>query len=153
MPPPEKRHGTLPPMRIALGTDEVNPTTESLVAWLEERGHRVVEVARGEDWPVVGRRVAEAVVSGGCDRGVACCTTGTGVSIAANKVPGARAALCVDAATAAGARRWNDANIVALGLRLTTPALAAEILDAFLTTELDASESALVDQVEGDPGR
>jgi len=124
-----------------------------VVAWLEERGHQVVEVARGQDWPVVGRQVAEAVVSGACDRGVVCCTTGTGVSIAANKVPGARAALCVDATTAAGARRWNDANVVALGLRLTTPTLAAEILDAFLTTEADVSESALVDQVEGDAGR
>ena len=136
-------------MRIALGTDEVNATTESVTAWLEDRGHRVVEVARGQDWPVVGRQVAEAVVSGSCDRGVVCCTTGTGVSIAANKVPGARAALCVDAATAVGARRWNDANVVALGLRLTTPALAAEILEAFLATELDAAEVALVDQVEG----
>jgi ribose 5-phosphate isomerase B len=73
-----------------------------------------------------------------------CCWTGTGVSIAANKVAGARAALCTDAETARGARRWNDANVLALGLRLTTEPVAAEVLDAFLGTEPDASEAAQV---------
>jgi ribose 5-phosphate isomerase B len=71
---------------------------------------------------------------------VVCCWTGTGVSIAANKVPGVRAALCTDAETARGARRWNDANILALGLRLTSPEVAREMVDAFLTTEPEESE-------------
>ena len=69
--------------------------------------------------------------------GVVCCWTGTGVSIAANKVDGVRAALCVDAETARGARRWNDANVLAVSLRLTTPAVAEELLEAFTTTDAD----------------
>ena len=69
-----------------------------------------------------------------------CCWTGTGVSMAANKVPGVRAALCTDAETARGARRWNDANVLALGLRLTSPEVAREMLDAFLRTEVDTDE-------------
>jgi ribose 5-phosphate isomerase B len=73
---------------------------------------------------------------------VVCCWTGTGVSIAANKVAGVRAALCTDGETAAGARRWNDANVLAVGLRLTSPALAREMIDAFFSTESDPSEAA-----------
>ena len=89
---------------------------------------------------------------------VACCWTGTGVSIAANKVPGVRAALCVDAETARGARRWNDANVLAIGLRLTSPAVAAELLDAFLDADADAdvdvdpTERANIDRLEGGSG-
>jgi ribose 5-phosphate isomerase B len=94
----------------------------------------------GDPWPDVGRAVGEAVAGGAADVGVVCCWTGTGVSMAANKVAGVRAALCTDAETAAGARRWNDANVLALGLRLTTEALAAEIVDAFLATEPDVGE-------------
>jgi ribose 5-phosphate isomerase B len=75
------------------------------------------------------------------------CYTGTGVSIAANKVPGVRAALCVDAATASGARRWNDANVLALSIRLTTPDLAAEIVDAYFSTDPDPGEAGLFGQV------
>jgi len=84
--------------------------------------------------------VGEAVAGGEADVGVVCCWTGTGVSMAANKVSGVRAALCTDAETASGARRWNDANVLALGLRLTTEALAAEIADAFLATAADDDE-------------
>jgi ribose 5-phosphate isomerase B len=84
--------------------------------------------------------VAEAVASGHADRGVVCCWTGTGVSIAANKVPGVRAALCVDAETARGARRWNDANVLALSLRLTSEAVAKEIVTAFLDEAYGRSE-------------
>ena len=69
------------------------------------------------------------------------------MSIAANKVPGVRAALCTDAATASGARRWNDANVLALGLRLTSDAVATEILDAFLSTEVEASERSTIAQL------
>jgi ribose 5-phosphate isomerase B len=86
--------------------------------------------------------VGEAVANGEADRGVVCCWTGTGVSMAANKVAGVRAALCTDPETAAGARRWNDANVLAMGLRLTSPAVANEMLDAFLGIEPEADEAA-----------
>jgi ribose 5-phosphate isomerase B len=76
-----------------------------------------------------------------------CCWTGTGVSIAANKVGGVRAALCTDAETARGARRWNDANVLALGLRLTSPTVAEEVVDAFLTTDVDPGERELIDRL------
>jgi ribose 5-phosphate isomerase B len=98
-------------------------------------------VAAPLPWPEAGRAVGEAVAQGRAERGVVCCWTGTGVSMAANKVHGVRAALCTDAETARGSRRWNDANVLALSLRLTSPALSEEILDAFLSSEPDASEA------------
>ena len=127
-------------MRIALGTDERTDVVDAVERHLAERGHEVEVVADGDLWPDVGRAVGEAVASGRADRGVVCCWTGTGVSIAANKVPGVRAALCTDAETARGARRWNDANVLALGLRLTSPVVAGEMLDAFCTTPPDADD-------------
>ena len=129
------------PVRIAFGTDEATGVTAALQSHLRATGHEVV-LARpeGDPWPDVGRAVGEAVAAGDADVGVVCCWTGTGVSMAANKVTGVRAALCTDAETASGARRWNDANVLALGLRLTTEALATEIADAFLTTEADDDE-------------
>jgi ribose 5-phosphate isomerase B len=134
-------------MRIAFGTDERTPVTDGIVATLEGGGHEVVLRVEDELWPDVGRAVGEAVRDGTADRGVVCCWTGTGVSIAANKVGGVRAALCTDAETARGARRWNDANVVALGLRLTSPAVAAEVLDAFLATEPDFGEAETIARV------
>lgn len=134
-------------MRIAFGTDEHTPLTEAVVEDLRSMGHEVEVVADGDPWPDVGRGVAERVAGGRADRGVVCCWTGTGVSIAANKVPGARAALCTDAETARGARRWNDANVLAVGLRLTAPEVAREMLDAFLTTEADEAERAQVSRL------
>lgn len=128
-------------MRVAFGADEATELTSALVALLEEAGHTVVmPVPVGDPWPDVGRSVGETVASGGADRGIVCCWTGTGVSIAANKVSGVRAALCGDAPTASGARRWNDANVLALSLRSTTPAVAAEILGAFFAAEPDEDE-------------
>ena len=135
-------------MRIAFGTDERTPLTDWVVERLRSEGHDVVVVADGIAWPDAGRAVGEAVASGRAERGVVCCTTGTGVSMAANKVGGVRAALCTDAATAAGARRWNDANVLALGLRLTTETVAGELLDAFLTTDADAGEHELISRLE-----
>ncbi len=88
------------------------------------------------------------MAGGQADRGVVCCWTGTGVSIAANKVPGVRAALCVDAETARGARRWNDANVLALSLRLTSEQVATEILDAFLSTDPDPGEADAIAQLD-----
>jgi ribose 5-phosphate isomerase B len=135
-------------VRIALGTDEEGPLSASVEAALEEHGHEVVRVAEGAQWPEVGRAVGEAVASGSTDRGVVCCWTGTGVTIAANKVPGVRAALCTDSATAAGARRWNDANVLAFGIRLTSSEVAREMLDAFLSTDPDESEREAVSRIE-----
>jgi ribose 5-phosphate isomerase B len=136
-------------MRISFGTDERTPVTDAVEAWLTGQGHEVELAAdRGGPWPDVGTAVGRAVAEGRADRGVVCCWTGTGVSIAANKVPGVRAALCTDRGTAEGARRWNDANVLAFGLRLTTEALAAELLEAFLSTDLDDGEQTLIDRVE-----
>jgi ribose 5-phosphate isomerase B len=128
-------------VRIAFGTDEKTDVTDRIKASLAQRGHEVVVVGEGDPWPDVGRGVGEAVAGGSVDRGVVCCWTGTGVSMAANKVSGVRAALCTDPETAAGARKWNDANVLALGLRLTSPALADEMLDAFLATDPEADEA------------
>ncbi len=138
-------------MRIAFGTDDQTPVTDAIVRSLIERGHEVEVVGQGVPWPDAGRGVGELVAAGDCELGVVCCWTGTGVSIAANKVAGVRAALCTDAATASGARRWNDANVLALGLRLTTATVADELLDAFLTTGPDASEAANVAKLEPTP--
>jgi ribose 5-phosphate isomerase B len=138
-------------VRIAYGTDEMTPVTRAIAELLREAGHQVDEVADNDEWPEVGRRVGEAVASGRADRGIVWCFTGTGVSIAANKVSGVRAALCLDAATASGARRWNDANVLALGLRVTAPTMAEEIVGAFLHTEVDPAERAAINRVEPSP--
>ena len=107
-------------MKVAFGTDEHTALTDAVRADLEGRGHTVVAVDDGQ-WVEVGHAVGDAVAGGRADSGVLFCWTGTGASIAANKVAGVRAALCTDAATAAGARTWNDANVLVMGLRLTSP--------------------------------
>jgi selenide,water dikinase len=135
-------------MRIAFGTDDATALTDAVVAKLKDMGHDVTNVADGIDWPDAGRQVGMAVASGDADLGVVCCWTGTGVSIAANKVPGIRAALCTDAETARGARRWNDANVLAMGLRLTSPDVAGEMLEAFLSTTPESGEEGLISRVE-----
>jgi ribose 5-phosphate isomerase B len=141
-------------MRIAIGGDERNEVTDHVLEELRRRGHEIVEVlgpvgGRDEQWADVGRGVAAKVASGDADQGLVFCWTGTGVSMAANKVHGARAALCTDAEQARGARRWNDANVLALSLRLTSKALADEILDAwFSTTEIDATEADNIAKVK-----
>jgi ribose 5-phosphate isomerase B len=135
-------------MRIAFGTDERTPLTDHLKDKLAEAGHEVVVVGEDVAWPDVGRGVGGAVAGGQAERGVVCCWTGTGVSMAANKVTGVRAALCTDRATAEGARRWNDANVLAIGLRLTSETVADEMLDAFLTTQPDADEADNIARVE-----
>jgi ribose 5-phosphate isomerase B len=108
----------------------------ALAAELARRGHEVSAhgaLAPGDraDWAWASQAAAEEVADGRADMGVVCCWTGTGASIAANKVPGIRAALCTDAQTAAGARRWNDANVLALSLRTTSEAVLGEILDSW----------------------
>lgn len=131
-------------MRIALGADDRTHVVDAIAELLTSTGHEVTRVgkAAGEDeaWGQTGRRVGEAVAAGRADMGVVCCWTGTGVSIAANKVPGVRAALCVDAETARGARKWNDANVLALGLRLTSEEVAKEIVLAWLAEPYAGTE-------------
>jgi len=128
-------------MKVAFGTDEVTPVTEELEAYLAGLGHAIVMSAGVTRWAEVGRAVGEAVASGEADAGVVCCFTGTGVAMAANKVNGVRAALCVDAETARGARRWNDANVLALSLRLATTEVAREIVEAFFANGPDGTEA------------
>ena len=134
-------------MNVAFGTDEHTALTDTVRADLASRGHRVHVVADGQ-WVEVGRAVGEAVATGRCETGVLFCWTGTGASIAANKVPGVRAALCTDAATAGGARTWNDANVLVMGLRLTSPEVATEMLDAWFATGPDPSEAGTIAELE-----
>jgi ribose 5-phosphate isomerase B len=131
-------------MRVAFGTDEHTALAETVIEHLRGGGHEVTVVADPGWWPDVGRSVGESVASGEADFGVVCCWTGTGVSIAANKVLGVRAALCADAETARGARRWNDANVLALSIRLTSEKVVPEILDAFTATGADPGEADAV---------
>jgi RpiB/LacA/LacB family sugar-phosphate isomerase len=133
-------------MKIAVGSDEKTTLTEALLEDLRARGHELVlfgPLASGDpevDWPLTSARVAEAVAGGRAEQGVVCCWTGTGASIAANKVRGIRAALCHDAETARGARLWNHANVLALSLRATSAAIAKEILEAWFATAGGADE-------------
>ena len=127
-------------MRIAVGADEPYPVHQLIVDELERRGHEVVRfgsVASGADepWTEVAEAAARAVASGDCDEGVLCCWTGTGISMAANKVAGIRAALCGDPGTAAGARVWNHANVLCLSNRTLSGDMAKEILAAWLDTD------------------
>jgi len=122
---------------MAIGSDLRTELTDALELRVRELGHEIVTfgaLQSGSDnaWTATARALGEAVASGECEQGILCCWTGTGVSIAANKVRGVRAALCGDAATAAGAREWNDANVLCLSLRATSVALAKEILNAWL---------------------
>jgi ribose 5-phosphate isomerase B len=139
-------------MRIAVGSDERTHLTDSVVEELRRMGHEVELVGplRGEhlQWADVARQVAEMVAKGEAEQGILFCWTGTGVSIAANKVPGVRAALCHDAETARGARAWNDANVLCLSLRATSEAVAKEILEAWFSASLDPSEAENVRKVE-----
>ena len=142
-------------MKLAAGSDERTHLTDFVVEELRRRGHDVELFGplTGEPllWPEVARRVAERVASGKVQEGVLFCWTGTGVCIAANKVPGIRAALCADAETARGARKWDHANVLALSLRLTPEAVAGEILDAWFSTPFSEEEVptvALVSAIE-----
>jgi ribose 5-phosphate isomerase B len=121
-------------MRIVVGADDDGEVLDSVVDELAAREHTVTVLAR-EDWPEVARKVAEAVASGVADQGILFCWTGTGTSMAANKVRGVRAALAWDPWIAEGARRWNDANVLVMSLKRTTPETARAILDAWLAVD------------------
>lgn len=139
-------------MKVALGSDEKSHLTDAVVDALKRRGHSVVEVGppAGQElqWAEVGHRVGAMVAGREVDTGVLFCWTGTGASIAANKVPGVRAALCTDAQTAAGARKWNDANVLVMSLRSTTPTTAEEMLEEWFRTEPDPSERPNIELLE-----
>jgi ribose 5-phosphate isomerase B len=127
-------------VRISVAADERTGVAEAVIAELRNRGHDAVPhgaLADGErtDWAWSCEAAARDVADGRADQAIVCCWTGTGASIAANKVPGVRAALCGDAPTAAGARRWNDANVLALSLRATSEAELSEILDAWFSEQ------------------
>jgi ribose 5-phosphate isomerase B len=136
-------------VRIAVAADELTGVAEALVEELRRRGHEAllhgayVEDER-PDWAWASEAAARDVAEGRAEQAIVACWTGTGASIAANKVAGVRAALCGDAQTAAGARRWNDANVLALSLRITSPGALEEILDAWF----DAQASAAGDDVQ-----
>lgn len=141
-------------MKVAFGSDDNYSIASFLVKELRRRGFEVILIgapATGQPypWPRVGVELAKLVAEGRVDTGIVMCYTGTGVSIAANKVPGVRAALCTDAKTARGARLWNDANVLALSARLLSEELAKEILDAwFETREIDPSERENIEELK-----
>jgi len=127
-------------MRISVAADERTGVADDVVAQLRARGHEpllhgALSDDERDDWAWCSEAAARDVAEGRAEQAVVCCWTGTGASIAANKVAGVRAALCADAQTAAGARRWNDANVLALSLRTTSQAQLEEILDAWFGSE------------------
>src|SRR3990172_5460587 len=139
-------------MKIALGSDERTHLTDFVIEELKKRGielelHGPLS-GKNIQWADVAQNVAERVANGNCDQGILFCLTGTGVSMAANKVPGIRAALCADAETARGARKWNDANILAMSLRLTSPIVAKEIIGAWFSASLEKDEATNVEKVK-----
>ena len=129
-------------VRIVVGADDEGAVAETVVDDLRARGHDVTVLERGE-WPDVAARVAHAVAGGDADQGVLFCWTGTGTAMAANKVPGVRAALAWDPWIAEGARKWNDANVLVMSLKRTEPETAKQIVDAWLSVEQpDPDEAA-----------
>ena len=139
-------------MKIAVGSDERTHLTDFVVEELLRQGHELELYGpineESTQWTDVAHKVAESVKEGSSEQGIVFCWTGTGVSIAANKVPGIRAALCADAQTAEGARRWNDANVLALSLRSTSQIVAKEILDAWFTASPDLEEKENIDKIQ-----
>lgn len=138
--------------RVAIGSDERTQVTDEVVVFLEKRGLEVTLCgalgAGSPQWPDVAAEVARRVAHGHADLGLLFCWTGTGVSIAANKIGGVRAALCPDAETARGARKWNDANVLCMSLRMITPKVVQEIIDAWFNSEVDESERANIEKVK-----
>lgn len=141
-------------MRIAIGSDDNYNIAKYIVDYLKSKGYETILVGslktgKPYPWPRVGFEVGEIVARGEANYGIVICYTGTGVTIAANKVRGVRAALVTDAKNAEGARRWNDANVLALSARLTSEELAREILEAFLNTrEVDPSERENIEELK-----
>lgn len=134
-------------MRIVFGADDENETTRAVLDHLRERGE--VDVLTTPSWPDLGAGVGRAVVEGRADVGVVMCWTGTGTAIAANKVPGVRAALAWEPWIARGARLWNDANVLAMSLKRLAPDIAVEVTKAFLDeTDPDPEEAAAIQRLD-----
>ena len=144
-------------MRISIGADERLHIVDVVLDYLKEQGYQVTwhgpEKSETQPWPDVARRVALDVQSAEADEGILFCWTGTGVSIAANKFKGIRAALCADAETARGARLWNNANVLCLSMRRTSEVMLKEILDKWLSTSYESNETddaclRIIDEIE-----
>jgi ribose 5-phosphate isomerase B len=141
-------------MTIAVGSDHAGFHLKQEVAEaLRKEGHEVLDVGTQStapvDYPDFAEALGLAVRDGRAEKGVLICGSGVGAAVAANKVPGVRAALCADAETARGARRWNDANVLALSLRTTSEAVLGEILDAWFAAgpSPDAGDAANVEHL------
>src|SRR5687767_12644273 len=142
-------------MRIAIAADERTGVADAVVEEVRRRGHEpllhgALSESERDDWAWASEAAARDVADGRAEQGIVCCWTGTGASIAANRVAGVRAALCGDAATADGARRWNDANVLALSLRATSAAVLEEILDAWFAgaPSAEADDRANVEHID-----
>jgi ribose 5-phosphate isomerase B len=142
-------------VKIAVAADERTGVAQAVVEELRRRGHEPIlhgalDEAERDDWAWASEAAARDVAEGRAEQGIVCCWTGTGASIAANKVPGIRAALCGDSETARGARRWNDANVLALSLRATSEPMLEEILDGWFAGEpsTDSDDRANVRHVD-----
>jgi len=144
-------------MRISIGADERLHVVEVALDYLKEQGHEVTwygpQKSETQPWPEVARRVALDVQSAEADEGILFCWTGTGVSMAANKFKGIRAALCDDAETARGARLWNNANILCMSMRKTSDVMVKEILDKWFSTSYESNETddaclRMIDEIE-----
>lgn len=143
-------------MKIIFGSDEKTALTTTIYQWLKNKGHSVIQVGHLVDesakwkWAEIGRLVGERVAKGEEDFGIICCWSGTGVCMAANRVSGARAALCWDAETAKLARKWNNANILCLSLRFISETVVKEILDAWFNSKFDEEGLNQVDKLDGE---
>jgi ribose 5-phosphate isomerase B len=139
-------------MKIAIASDEKTHLTDFVMDDLKARGHHVIPLGplAGDNlpWTLASEKLAQAVAAGQADEGVLFCYTGTGASIAANKVPGIRAALCGDAQTARGARWWNDANVLVMSLRATSTEVAKEILEAWFSESVKEAEKPIIAQLQ-----
>jgi ribose 5-phosphate isomerase B len=134
-------------MRIILGADDEGAVADAVIDELRSRGHDVTVLDR-DQWPDVAVKVARAVAAGDADQGMLFCWTGTGTAMAANKVPGVRAALAWEPWIAEGARKWNDANVLVMSLKRTEPATARAIVDAWLSVEQpDPDEAANIERL------
>jgi ribose 5-phosphate isomerase B len=148
----ERNTTKLENMRFVVGADEDRPVLKFIADHLKEKGHEATLLPIGV-WADVATKVAHSVARGEVDQGIVCCWTGTGVTIAANKVKGIRAALCTDAQTALGARKWNDANVLGLSLRLLSEPIAKEIVDAWLEGAYTNSENESLEVIAREESR
>jgi ribose 5-phosphate isomerase B len=132
-------------MKIAISSDEYLPIIDDLIAEVKQKGHDVIYFGplkdeKSQDWPEVTLKAIAEMKSGHAAEGIVLCWTGTGCTLIANKIPGIRAALCVDAETAKGARKWNHANVLGLSLRTTSQPVLKEILTAWFETACTTDE-------------